>query len=172
MAFSTDNHMRKGRPKVLTLSTDDVDAATRVLSLLVDPLTAEVLINNDGPNTLADEERNGIDRQSMTRTARKMLVERMRRIEIFGKEIFKEPAWDMLLILYVNESFGTRQTVSRLIENSGASFTTGLRWMKYLTNKGLIERSGHPNDKRKAFLKLTDTGRMALEKYLAGAIVG
>ena len=80
--------------------------------------------------------------------------------------MFGEPAWDMLLLLYINES-GPRQSISRLADKSGGSRTTALRWIDYLEGQGLIGRANHPNDRRIAFAELTDKGRAAIELYLS-----
>ena len=83
--------------------------------------------------------------------------------------MFGEPAWEMLLLLYVT-SGASRQTVSRLAQLSGASKATALRWMDYLSDRGLIARCPHPNDARTAFVNLTDQGREMLEAYLKEAV--
>ena len=83
--------------------------------------------------------------------------------------MFGEPAWDMLLLLYAQDS-GQRQTVNRLIELSEGSKTTALRWIDYLETQRLIERSSHPTDRRMAFVELTEKGRGAIEVYLSGTV--
>lgn len=101
--------------------------------------------------------------------AREILEDRRRRQVIFNKSMFGEPAWEMLLLLYAQDS-GQRQTVNRLIELSEGSKTTALRWIDYLETQRLIERSSHPTDRRMAFVELTEKGRGAIEVYLSGTI--
>ncbi|WP_398287036.1 MarR family transcriptional regulator [Sphingomonas daechungensis] len=54
----------------------------------------------------------------------------------------------MLLLLFLSEG-RQRITQSRLGELSGASRSTGLRWIDYLSDHGLAERREHPTDKRR-----------------------
>lgn len=97
--------------------------------------------------------------------AREILANRKRRHDVFGKAMFGEPAWEMLLLLYVFES-DQRQSVSRLARLAGASKSTGLRWLDYLESQRWIRRQVHPNDRRTAFVELSDKGRDAVELYL------
>lgn len=101
--------------------------------------------------------------------ANEILCNRKRRCEIFGKGMFGEPAWEMLLILYTSDC-GPRQTIGRLAEFAGASKTTSLRWIDYLEAQHLILRTSHPTDKRVAFVELTDKGRDAIELYLSDTV--
>ena len=80
--------------------------------------------------------------------------------------MFGEPAWDILLALYVNEP-GQRQTISRLAETANASKSTALRWLEHLERHGLVRREDHPHDRRTVFVELTDAGRGKLDFYFA-----
>jgi len=97
--------------------------------------------------------------------ARQQLEDRRRRAAVFGQRMAAEPAWDMLLILYL--SARGRQTQSQLGELSGASRTTAMRWIDYLSDRDLVEREAHPTDLRKNFVFLTDKGRRLLDLYLS-----
>jgi DNA-binding MarR family transcriptional regulator len=80
--------------------------------------------------------------------------------------MFAEPAWEMLLLLYLSEG-GQRQSQTSLCELSGASRSTGMRWIEYLVREGLVTRKNHPTDKRRNFVGLSDKGRDLLELYLS-----
>lgn len=97
--------------------------------------------------------------------AREALEMRRKRIAIFGPQMFAEPAWEMLLILYLSEG-GQRHTQTSLSELSGASRSTGMRWIEFLADRGLIFREEHPTDKRRNFVGLSNKGRELLELYL------
>jgi DNA-binding MarR family transcriptional regulator len=98
--------------------------------------------------------------------ARSLLESRKRRAAIFGATMFAEPAWEMLLILY-SSGQGARHTQSNLGELSGASRSTAMRWIEYLTDRELIRREPHPTDLRSNFVSLTDKGRQLLDLYLS-----
>jgi DNA-binding MarR family transcriptional regulator len=97
--------------------------------------------------------------------AKKIFADRRRRARFFDVGMFGEPAWDILLVLYISEQEGGRQTISRLTENAGSPSTTILRWLYALEERGLVARESHPNDLRKIFVELTERGRDALESY-------
>ena len=98
--------------------------------------------------------------------ARRLLENRRKRVAIFGAQMFAEPAWDMLLLLYLSGR-GRRQTQSSLCELSGASRSTAMRWIEFLAGRGLVRREDHPTDKRQNFVSLTEKGRHLLDLYLS-----
>ena len=98
--------------------------------------------------------------------ARQIYEKRQKRISRFGSQMFGEPAWEMLLILYLEEG-GERQSQTRLADLSGAARSTAMRWIDYLVRKGLAYREDHPTDKRRNFIALSDKGRQLLELYLS-----
>jgi DNA-binding MarR family transcriptional regulator len=108
----------------------------------------------------------GGDQARLTERARQELNNRRRRARIFPGAMFGEPAWDMLLILYL-EHVRSRITVSQLTRESGAAQTTALRWIEYLESQQLIRRYAHPTDRRIAYLDLTDKAIQSLETFLS-----
>ena len=98
--------------------------------------------------------------------ARHDFAERRRRIPIFGTGMFGEPAWDILLVLYI-EKDGHRHSIGGLAKAAGTAPSTALRWIEALEARDLIERAEHPTDKRASFVQLTDKGVAALDSYFA-----
>ena len=76
----------------------------------------------------------------------------------FPPGLFGEPAWSLLLDLFVAHHEG------RVLNTSGACFganvpqTTGLRWLEKLDSAGLIERQPHPQDTRFVMIRLSAEG--------------
>lgn len=146
----------------MKLNSRDVDDLRRLLSLL----------SNSGPGQQEADAQllaAGENSEHLQGRARHILANRASRHDIFGKAMFGEPAWDMLLLLYVLGS-GPRQTISRLADLALATKSTALRWVDYLESQGLIRRDTHPADRRAACVELTDKGRKSLELYLAGTV--
>jgi DNA-binding MarR family transcriptional regulator len=108
--------------------------------------------------------------QSTIEIARAILEDRERRARIFNAGMFGEPAWELLLHLYVTDQDGPRMTIGRLIESSDCPQTTALRWLHYLQDQGLIEKREHPGDARTAFVTLTNKAREALDLYLSESL--
>lgn len=105
--------------------------------------------------------------QNTTEVARAVLEDRRRRGRIFNLGMFGEPAWELLLNLYVMDIDGPRLTIGRLIDSTECAQTTALRWLQYLQDQDLIVRQEHPGDARTAFVSLTNKARDALDLYLS-----
>lgn len=88
------------------------------------------------------------------------------RAQYFNRVMFAEPAWDMLLLLYLGESLEGRQTIGHLAELVETPLTTVLRWVAYLEKEQLAERRDHPTDRRMVFIELTDKGRKCMNAFL------
>jgi DNA-binding MarR family transcriptional regulator len=147
--------------RLVSLSQEDLDDASRLLRLLTSQLDPDGLglwdgAARDDPNRLFAR-------------ARQVLAHRRKRLEIFGRELFGEPAWDMLLLLYIAEAT-QRYTIGQLAQASGAPRSTGTRWIDDLEQRGLVEKDQHPTDGRTAFVKLSKKGKDALELYLSGTL--
>lgn len=99
--------------------------------------------------------------------ARKVLQARRLRAQHFSPVMFAEPAWDMLLFLYVCDFSEGRQTIGQLADLVETPLTTVLRWVAYLEKEHLVKRKDHPTDRRIVFVEMTDKGRKAMEGFLA-----
>ncbi len=81
--------------------------------------------------------------------------------------MFGEPAWDILLALYVCEQDGLHSIASSVAALIGVPLTSTFRWIDYLESQHLINRESDKCDKRAVIARLTDNGRAALEGYLS-----
>ena len=88
------------------------------------------------------------------------------RDRVFGADLFFDPAWNMLLDLYVNERRGSVVSVSSLCIAARVPSTTALRWLTMLEKRGLIGRRADDYDRRRSFLFLTEDGRSKVEATL------
>jgi DNA-binding MarR family transcriptional regulator len=154
-------------PKTVTLSGPDLRAAARLLTLLTGREDGWVKEFGNADQT-PSELNAGADRGVLVERARRTFLGRQRRSQIFSGAMFGEPAWDMLLALYVTEKSGARHTIVRLMAQSGAPATTALRWLDYLDKERLVTRQPNPIDKRASFIKLTNKARDALDAYFSG----
>ena len=98
--------------------------------------------------------------------ARKAYALRRKRSAIFGNpDLFGEPAWDILLDLFIAHGEGKPVSVSSACIGSAAPATTGLRWLGVLADEGLILREPDPEDHRRVMVRLTSGGLAAMERY-------
>jgi len=87
------------------------------------------------------------------------------RADFFDEDLFGEPAWDILLDLFMQTHRGRQVSVTSACIASRVPATTGLRWVGLLMNRGMIERVPDPVDRRRAFLQLSQTALLKLSGY-------
>jgi DNA-binding MarR family transcriptional regulator len=73
----------------------------------------------------------------------------------FGVSLFSDPAWDILLDIYINTNKNIGISVSNACLSSSAPNTTALRYITDMVNRGVIERTAHPNDRRVFLINLS-----------------
>jgi DNA-binding MarR family transcriptional regulator len=156
-------------PNTVVLTGRDVADAARLLSMLIDhsvePVEAQVRADlrlGSGERKAASD----LDSAALVSLARKEFEGRKARLRYFSKSMFGEPAWDILIALYMTDVAGPRQTVGRITQMANAPPTSALRWLAYLERDKLIVREPHPTDRRVTFVELTDRGRTAIKNYL------
>lgn len=91
---------------------------------------------------------------------------RRRRDSLIGHDIFAEPAWDMLLLLYVEHHRGQAVAAERLCASAAVAVTTALRWIGLLVETGLVMQSLSPTSESDARISLTAQGVEEMEGYL------
>lgn len=91
---------------------------------------------------------------------------RRARDDVFGAPLFFNPAWDILLDLYIAHHQGRISYVSGVCVASSAPTTTVSRWIALLERQGLIERWPDPGDRRKILLDLSAEGFAKMEQAL------
>lgn len=122
-----------------------------------------VIINENSP-------REPFDQEKLIGRVRQSYIDRRKRIIYFGDWMFGEPAWDILLVLYIDSKL-QRCTVGRLTELAGAALTTIIRWIEALEKRGFVRRTPHPNDRRSSFIELTSKGEEALNSYFSETLM-
>lgn len=114
------------------------------------------------PGSVRGEER----RQAFAEMARLSYAKRRKRATVFGDtELFGEPAWDILLDLYIAQAEQKPVSVSSACIGSAAPPTTGLRWLGVLAEQDLVERQHDPQDQRRVLVRLTEKALEAMDCY-------
>lgn len=80
---------------------------------------------------------------------------RMRRSDLFGAALFRDPAWDMLLELFVAHERREELTITSLCYAAGVPLSTGTRQFQQLEKHGLATREGDCDDTRRIIAKPT-----------------
>lgn len=99
--------------------------------------------------------------------ARTLIDQRRLRRRFLPEELFHEPAWDMLLALYVASHDQRVMNVKTLVSSADAPVTTSQRWIEHLAKLGLVRRVVDPIDRRRIEVSLSEDGRRGIEAYLA-----
>jgi DNA-binding MarR family transcriptional regulator/CheY-like chemotaxis protein len=100
---------------------------------------------------------------------RRTLRLRRMRDSFFDGSLFADPAWDILLDLAAARQELTQVAVSSLCIAASVPPTTALRWIKAMTDHGLLERVADPEDGRRIFIQLSDMAVTALTGYFQAA---
>jgi hypothetical protein len=100
---------------------------------------------------------------------RSIIRARRLRDTYFKGGIFADPAWDMLLDLMAARLEKHRVAVSSLCIAAAVPPTTALRWIKTLTDRGILVRCADPADGRRVYIELSDEAARALTAYIRAA---
>ncbi len=87
---------------------------------------------------------------------RQIIRQRRNRDRLFPPEIFADPAWDILLDLTAARLESRNVSVTSLCLAAAVPNTTGLRWIRILTQFGMLQRSHDPGDARRVYIVLSD----------------
>lgn len=98
--------------------------------------------------------------------ARQIRISRDLRQKSFDRNIFGEPAWDILLALYTIDGDQRRLNIRELSKLTSLALTTALRWLDCLEEQDLIGRKPNPFDQRMIYVELSNKGRTAMDRYL------
>ncbi len=98
--------------------------------------------------------------------ANALLAERRLRRQHLPAELFHEPAWDMLLALFVAGEDPQPMNIKALVAMADAPVTTSQRWIEHLYKLRLIDRVIDPADRRRVEISLSAMGQDAVTSYL------
>jgi hypothetical protein len=99
------------------------------------------------------------------RLIRTMIRQRQLRGRFLDPELFADPAWDILLDLTAAAAEKVHVSVSSLCIAAMVPPTTALRWIRQMTDAGLLARIEDHSDRRRAFIVLTERSRSAMAAY-------
>ncbi|MBN8808401.1 MAG: winged helix DNA-binding protein [Sphingomonas sp.] len=96
---------------------------------------------------------------------------RRSRESVFGghAKLFGEPAWDLLLDLYVARACGAVVSVTSACAAAAAAPSTALRHLAALEREGLVKRREDAEDRRRSHVALSDRGLSLLETWASTA---
>ena len=107
------------------------------------------------------------DRTAVRAWAERLYAERRRRDALFPDELFGEPAWDLLLAMFIAREKGQAMILCRAYRAACVSDTTGRRLLDRMEGDGLITRRRAPRSRKMRVVELTETATEQLVTYLA-----
>lgn len=106
-------------------------------------------------------------RGSNIEAARKIYHQRRARARHFSEQsLFGEPAWDMLLDIFIRQELGEVVSIKSACIGSMVPHTTALRWLNVLAAEGLVGLEDDPTDHRRRNVILTPRGAEAMANFL------
>ena len=136
--------------------------AARVLASLADRLQGE---------ESADQAIHRIRSEKLSALERAEDYYRLRREreKHFGGNIFGEPAWDLLLDLFIQGERNKQVSISSACLAAAVPATTALRWIDHLVNEGHVVRVPDATDGRRIFVQLTPAARRDMYSFFESA---
>jgi len=99
--------------------------------------------------------------------AERLYAERRRRDALFPDGLFGEPAWDLLLAMFVAREKNQAMILCKAYKAAGVTDTTGRRLLDRMEADGLITRRRAPRSRKMRIVELTELAVERLTDYLA-----
>lgn len=109
-----------------------------------------------------------LEGEALLAAARDAWASRRRRDEIFGRSLFGDLSWDILLHLFVSRLEGKKVSISALAAAAPAPMTTMHRHIGQLVSHGLVSKAPHPEDRRSSHVDLTDEAAEKMRQVFGG----
>lgn len=102
--------------------------------------------------------------------ARHLLAGRKQRDRYFDPILFSNPAWDILLNLFVAGAEGRAVTLLDSCLASTVPQGVALRWLGYLKQEEMVLEGSDPAHPRETTIRLSDQTRRAIASYLGSLV--
>lgn len=89
------------------------------------------------------------------------------RAEYFATDLFGDPAWDILLELFIAKLRGVRLSTTNLCLATAIPTATALRYVTHLEKVGLVARESCATDGRILWRSMTRKGFQIMSEYFA-----
>lgn len=106
----------------------------------------------------------------LTEFARQLLAGRRQRDRYFDPMLFSNPAWDILLNLYVADAEGKPVNVLESCTASIVPQGVALRWLGYLKQEEMVIETPDPARPRRTLIGLSDQTRLTISSYLGSLV--
>ena len=125
------------------------------------------LMENVRRAIIGSNEENENSVTDLHRRARLEIKNRQSRNALLGDDLFSDPAWDILLLLFAELPLRKHLLIKEFALRARVPLTTTIRWLYALENRGLIWRCEDERDRRATNVGLTERGRDLMATHFA-----
>ena len=100
--------------------------------------------------------------------ALELIALRKQREKLMGTDLFGEPAWDMLLDLFVQRVDSQRVSTTSAVIAGRVPNSTGLRHLNNLVRRGLVNQNAANHDLRIQYVSLSESCYQQMLELLGG----
>lgn len=117
---------------------------------------------------MGDTRKAADERDPLLRRAIEIYHARQDRARVFDThcDLFGEPAWDILLEVYIAQEHRRPICLSDASLAAGVPLSTAQRWVKLLLARGLLRREGDRRDARRTLISLSEKALSIMREYL------
>lgn len=98
--------------------------------------------------------------------ARKLVRFAAARAEALDGDLFANPAWSIMLDLFISGELNRRTSVEQAGKAAGLSEASAARWFTVLSKRGMVELYESPDGDGRRLIRLTETSRTKLRDFL------
>lgn len=120
-------------------------------------------------STVQGADRHGEIPAALVELAKRIKAIRESRVALLDPSLFGEPAWNMLLALYIAAGERYALSISALCAESGVPATTATRSINRLLELEMVRRVPNPIDNRSTYIELTRDAAARLTGLLGSA---
>lgn len=152
---------------IIVAGSDYALIGKRACDEAVGSTTTGYILRDSGLKAASDHWPNSaIALANAKRTVRRRLL---RRQVIGTPKLFGEPAWDMLIDLFIENGEGRRLSTSDLCLSSGLPLSSALRLVQQLCDEKVLFKVADKDDGRRQFVNLSPDIAWKLEAYFGAA---
>ncbi|MEP6868095.1 MAG: MarR family transcriptional regulator [Novosphingobium sp.] len=158
-----------GRADVAARTVEHRNLAARLIAQAHElmAMAAELGTDDDAIDPAGELELiRALDETNWTHLARSQYRDRRLRSQLFDDaSMFGEPAWDLLLDLFIAARERKRVPVTSACIGAAVPTTTALRWLTVLETQGLVLRENDASDARRVFVRLSTDAYARMAEY-------
>jgi hypothetical protein len=123
------------------------------------------IFGEDGPAVSPFDDATEFDSAALVEVVTTEVNRRKSRQQYFSSITFREPAWDIIIDLFLARLLGKNISVSSACIASGVPDTTALQYLRRLEANDMIFRQDDPADHRRVWLNLTPDTFEAVKRW-------